>query len=237
MTHNTSINIFGLNTIYGDVSALTGMIYMEIATGQSNHTQATHGATCYGDISGMLSLVTLDCHDKTHFTGTLQSPALKNLWLSGLSSFSFNVTTTNVLSLLVVYATADVHPAGSLNGCTDLAFLQVLRTNTLSGSLIGLTKLEYVYLDSGNSVTAVNITNLTKLCYYYISGQSLTSANTNQLLADVWANRNVAKTYTYREMTFTGTPTGQGITDKTNLQAYRTPNNEGDKALWTINTL
>lgn len=33
-----------------------------------------------------------------------------------------------------------------------------------------------------------------------------------------------------------GAPTGQGITDKDNLQAYRSPNNDPTKSLWTVST-
>jgi hypothetical protein len=79
-----------------------------------------------------------------------------------------------------------------------------------------------------------------------------TSEEVNQLLADLWANRDEDKTNEYERdgcseffksdrsihlnTIGSGPPTGQGITDKTNLEAYRSPNNDPQYDLWTIET-
>ena len=71
------------------------------------------------------------------------------------------------------------------------------------------------------------------------------SAEVNQLLADLWANRDIAKTNDLLinhdslrciklNTVGTGAPTGQGLTDLANLRAYRSPGNDPAYALWTI---
>lgn len=68
-----------------------------------------------------------------------------------------------------------------------------------------------------------------------------TSAQVNQLLADLWANRDLTGTQQSLriiDLRFgaSGSPTGQGIIDKAALQAYRSPGNNPAYSLWTINT-
>ena len=64
----------------------------------------------------------------------------------------------------------------------------------------------------------------------------------NAILAGFWANRDAAKSSTDRYInigkdtpTPNAAPTGQGLTDKAALQAYRSPNNTGP-AVWTVTT-
>lgn len=190
-----------------------------------------------GDISGMTELVTLDTWDLTHFTGDISGfQHLAVIWLGGLSSVTFDISTLPVLNTCIIYPTTACYPSGDISNKTTLASLQI-HQNTISGSISGCTNLGIIALNhNSGTITFSNITNLTKLGPLYIPYVVLSSVNTNQILADLWANRNVAKTYLLRAVILNGTPTGQGLTDKAALQAYRSPNNEGQYSLWTINT-
>ena len=237
MTYNTSINVFGLNTLYGDLSGNSIMTYMEIADGTPDHTTPGHGgATVHGDIS-LMPLNTFDCWDDTHFTGTCVSADMFVIWCNGLNEVTFNLSVMPSLQTLIINAGNSCNVIGDISLCPNLVFVQVSVSNSISGSIVGNIALEYIYIVSGNTITVPNVTNVTKLGYLQITGFTPTSANVNQILADIWTNRNVARVYTSREIYLNGTPTGQGLTDKTNLQAYRSPNNDAGYSLWTISTL
>ena len=240
MTYNTSINVFGLNTLYGDLSGNSIMTYMEIADGTPNHTTPGHGgATCGGDIS-LMPLKTFDVWDDTHFTGLCESPAMKTIWCNGLNEVTFNISAMPDITGLMIFYANSCTVIGDISLCPKLVIVQVYQPNTISGSIAGLTELEYIGIYAGNTITVPNITNVTKMGYLDIDGFVPTSANVNQILADLWINRDVVRVYSFRGIVLnkagSGTPTGQGITDKTNLQAYRSPNNDPTKDLWTIST-
>lgn len=239
MAYNTSLNIFGLNTLYGDLSGNTIMTYMEIADGTPRHTTpGGGGATICGDIS-LMPLDTFDCWDDTHFTGTCSSPYMKIIWCNGLNEVTFNISAMPQLRTLIVLEQNYCSVIGNISLCPNLIFVQVMRSNTITGSISGLTDLEYILVYGlGNTISVPNLTNVRKLGYLRIEGLVLSSANINQILADLWANRDVARTYTYRIVRLnnpgSGSPTGQGLIDLANLRAYRSPNNDPQYALWDI---
>lgn len=237
MTHCISIIIFGHNAVYGDITALSDMEVMEIACRSTIHTSATYGAIVTGDVTGWEKLTHFDTWDLTHFTGVSESPVMEMIWVGALSEVTFNISVMPSLTTLIALGTNSINIVGDISLCPLLAFVQVMVTNTISGSISGCTAIEYIYVITGNTITVPNITNVTKLGYLFISGFVPTSENVNQILADLWINRDVARVYDFRTIELSGTPTGQGIADKTNLQAYRTPNNDPTKPLWTINTL
>ena len=74
-----------------------------------------------------------------------------------------------------------------------------------------------------------------------IYGPPFTSTQVNQYLADFWANRDEPKPFSstryldFQGNTDTGAPTGQGITDATNLAAYKSPDDTGP-VVWTVLT-
>lgn len=237
MTHNISINVFGLNTIYGDLTGNSIMTYMEIADGTPNHTTPGHGgATCGGDVS-LMPLDTFDVWDDTCFSGNCNSPSMLKVWCNGLNTVNFNVSVMPNLNLLIVLSgTAD----GDISLCPDITFIQIASSSTihrLTGSIAGLTNLAYLWLGSG-LITVPNVTNLPKLSFANLQILVLTSANVNQILADLWANRDESKPYNFRNIALngagSGAPTGQGLTDLAALRAYRSPNNDPTKNLWVI---
>jgi hypothetical protein len=239
MTYNTSINVFGLNTTYGDLTGNSIITYMEIADGTPNHTTPGHGGSTIGGDISLMPLTSFDCWDDTHFTGTCASATMSVIWCNGLNEVTFNVSAMPSLGTIIILAECSCTAIGDISICSDLAFAQILRPNTLTGSIAGLTSLSYYLVISGN-ITVPNVTNLTDLSYFS-GNQVLTSANVNQILADIWANRDAAKTYTFRYFKLnvegSGAPTGQGITDLANLRAYRSPNDDPTKDLWTIDTI
>jgi len=123
-------------------------------------------------------------------------------------------------------------------------YLEITGTNTCSGSIAALTELQYCIVGGNSTLTFPNVTNITGISYLYVHNTTtLTSANVNQLLADMWTNRNAAKPSVYSERRIeiegsvtSGGPTGQGIIDKAALQAYRSPNPPGTANVWTVNT-
>ena len=214
---------------------------MEIADGTNEHTQAIRGAIVTGDVSTMPLLDTLDVWDLTTFYGEIPV-SMKVLWIGGLNSCTIsNLALMVNLVTGIIYATNTVTVEGSIAGLTKLVTWQMFKASSESGSIAGLTNLAIFFTYSQN-ITVPNVTNLTKLSSFFTPGIVLLAANVNQILADVWTNRNVAKPSVSRSInlqaaTGSDAPTGQGLIDKAALQAYRTPNDDPAYALWTINTL
>ena len=131
---------------------------------------------------------------------------------------------------------------GSIELLTNLTLLYINGSNTLTGSVAGLTNLTFLNVLGSNTLEFPNVTNIKGLCYLYIhTTVILSSANVNQILADFWLNKDEPKsrndrTIDIRGSLSSGAPTGQGITDAANLAAYRSPNNDPTKALWTVLT-
>jgi hypothetical protein len=80
----------------------------------------------------------------------------------------------------------------------------------------------------------------------------LSEAEVNQYLADIWANREVVRTYLkntvgttygagFRDINLStnassSAPTGQGLIDKSNLQSTVSPADPGNGVVWTVDT-
>jgi Leucine-rich repeat (LRR) protein len=241
LTHLTTINLFGNNTVHGDMSTLTAMTYIELGNGYGGSNNSGAGCTITGDVSGMTNLWCLDAWDITSFYGDITGLVnLRVIWIKGLNTLSGSIAALTSLTYLDIEGGNTI--TGSLNALTSLTTLYLSGNNTVSGEVSGLINLDTISIYSSGAITITNTTNLTKLsqlfpCYPVV----FSSANVNQILADVWVNRNVVKSSPIRTIDLSGNiasgaPTGQGITDKAALQAYRTPNNDGAYSLWTIGT-
>lgn len=127
-----------------------------------------------------------------------------------------------------------------------LTSLLVTGSNTLSGYIAGLTALTFLNVQGSNTITgwAGCASAATGLCNLYHGGLTVLDATeVNAILAGFWANRNAAKSRSERVIdigkdtpTPNAAPTGQGLTDKAALQAYRSPTPPGTAALWTVTT-
>jgi len=114
--------------------------------------------------------------------------------------------------------------------------------NTMSGDASLITTLQYLQIQGNYTITLPNVINLKGLSKLYLGNYVIFSQeNINQLLADLWANRDEPKPIDDRNIDIrakfgTPGPSGQGIIDKAALQAYRSPNNDPTKDLWTVTT-
>ena len=162
------------------------------------------------------------------------------LYINGSNTLTGSVAGLTNLTFLRVLGSNTL--TGSVAGLTNLTYLNVTGYNTLTGSVAGLTNLTYLYVLGSNTLEFPNVTNIKGLCYLYIhTTVILSSANVNQILADFWLNKDEPKSRNERTIDIrgslsSGAPTGQGITDAANLAAYRSPNNDPTKALWTVLT-
>jgi parallel beta-helix repeat protein len=210
--------------------------------GTSGWISGTNAPSLGGDVAQMYSLGILIATGNNTLSGSIAGlTGLVYTYILGSNTISGSVA--GLTSLIHLHVEGSNTLSGSVAGLTYLLWLRVYGNNTLSGSIAGLTLLGFCDVQSaGTTVTYPNITNLHALDYLYISyTYTVTSANANQLLADLVANKDYAKTGTLRTMNFNGSgssgaPTGQGITDKATLQAYHSPNNDSQYSAWTITT-
>ena len=178
---------------------------------------------------------------KTHFGGRIT-------WLRSLTYLSWGGNNTGTGSVTGMPLTTlswggNNTGSGSVTGM-PLTVLNWGGNNTGTGSITGmpLTSLVWGGNNTGTGWGAV-AASATGLCYMYHGGLTvLDAAEVNAILAGFWANRNAAKSRADRTIdigkdtpTPNAAPTGQGITDKAALQAYRSPNNTGP-AVWTVIT-
>jgi hypothetical protein len=116
--------------------------------------------------------------------------------------------------------------------------------NSFTGTLPNAAGLQSFICanDNSNITQPTRLNTFTQLGRLVVDTWTFTAIQLNQLLADVWANRNAVKggQTTEREMHFhynsSAAPTGQGITDRDALRLYRSPTPPGTAALWTILT-
>ena len=135
---------------------------------------------------------------------------------------------------------------GRVGGLTSLTYLSVLVSNAISGSVAGLTSLTFLNVSGSNTISGWGAiaASATGLCQMTHGGLTVLDATeVNAVLAGFWANRNAAKSRAERIIdigndtpTPNAAPTGQGLTDKAALQAYRSPTPPGTAALWTVTT-
>lgn len=124
---------------------------------------------------------------------------------------------------------------------------------TLTGDPTKLVSMENFQYVPELMTKPSSLSLMTKLSYFYApSTWQLTVTEVNQYLADIWANREVVRTHLkntvgatysvgYRSIDLSrnalnAAPTGQGITDKNNLNATISPAVPGNGVAWTITT-
>jgi len=133
--------------------------------------------------------------------------------------------------------------SGTITGRTDIVYIGAVG---LTGSPAALEDIGYFYGTSSSTMDKpIRMDKWKYIDAITLSGWTYTAAEVNQLLADLWANKDSDRSgcvinagYRCAYFNFEGiaAPTGQGITDKNNLNAYRTPNNDPLMPLWNIVT-
>ena len=229
---------YGSSSTYG-VTMVGNVTYL-----QSYDRAALGGTGCCsygGDISTMTGMTYLFVQGSNTLSGSVSSlTSLTTLSVTGSNTLSGSVS--NLTGLTYLYVDGSNTVTGSVSAMSGLTFLFVLGNNTLSGSMSGMPSLQYVNVQGSNTITGWEdvAANAPGLCSLYQRGNTiLTSAQVNAVLAGFWANKDVAKPRAERGIGINnagnGAPTGQGITDKANLQAYKSPNGTGPM-VWSVGT-
>lgn len=206
----TYLNVGGTNTLSGSVAGLTALTFLNV---QGNNTLS-------GSVASLTALTYLNVQGGNTLSGSV----------SGLTALTFlYVIGSNTLS-------------GAVTGLTALTYLNVGGSNTISGSVAGLTALTLLNVGGSNTITGWELVagSAAGLCVFNQRGLTvLSSAQVNAVLAGFWSNRDAAKPRTERVINLAnagnGAPTGQGVTDKAALAAYKSPNNTGP-IVWSVTT-
>lgn len=213
LTNTSTISMLGLNSISGSVTPLKSLLKILSIQDQT---------TISGDLTGFKNFI----QGVIGGTNTVTIDLTDMIQLQSYSNSSTGATTT-----------------GSINGLINCTRLVFAGTSPVSGEVNSMVKLQYIQSTSSiQNITFTRANNLKNICFFYIYPTIvLTSANINQLLADFWTNKDESKPLANRTLNIaghssSGAPTGQGIIDKSALQAYRSPTPPGTAALWTVTT-
>lgn len=233
----------GQSTVYIKCTSGTSILTIEHdrVTQIRGFVSITNAPSLGGDLSLFTNLNYLNITGQNTLSGSITNMVkLTFITVTGSNTLSGSVADLTLLTQL--YVTGSNTLTGSVEGLTNILILNIGGNNTLSGSIAGLTTLRTVQIDGTlTQITVPNVTNIKGLHSLKMFQTMLTSANVNQILADFWLNKDEAKAGTTRYIGITGNayseaPTGQGLVDKANLQAYRSPNNDEAYALWTVTT-
>ena len=161
----------------------------------------------------------------------------------GANATAFGGDISTLPNLTYLYWAGNNTGSGSVAGLTKLTYLNWQGNNTGSGSVAGLTKLTYLYWAGNNTVSGWEqcATNATTMSYMYHGGLTLLSqSQSDGVLNGFWMNRDVAKARATERGINLGvvndaTPSSAGLTVKTNLAAYKSPNGTGPM-FWTVTT-
>jgi hypothetical protein len=172
-----------------------------------------------------------------NISGTFNGLAhLRQICFQSLSSPAIDVDTVPTLR----YLSGNIIATGSVNNLPALQYLSVVG---LTGDFLNCPDLS-LYYDAvcGLMSQLYRLNTLPHIEAIWNEVQNYTSAQLNQLLADLWSTRDHPRDKLgsgYFFMRFRppngAKPTGQGLTDMAALMSYKTPNNTGTKA-WDIET-
>jgi hypothetical protein len=236
-----TLRIFGENAITGSIETLVNLEDAYIA-GKS---------TISGDASACTKLTNFET--AMAITGWSLEPYLYvsdiTAW-PNIKSICTNISLTGVVTTLTAmnYLSSSHYPSHLTGVVTNLVEMWFWNTQgTFTGDISGWTKLCVgIFGSTHTNVTKLTrVNNMPRLAYFNpATTWAYSSAEVNQILADVWTNRNQDKTnvvsspVTTRQIILNhagfGAPTGQGITDRDALRLYRSPTPPETAALWTI---
>jgi len=168
---------------------------------------------------------------------------LTTLRVSGTNTLSGSIANLTELEVLVLNNPENNNTlSGSVTALTKMIYLELTGDTSVTGDIQYMTDLQVCYTYGTSVLSIPNVTLITGLLSLRVHDTvTLTSANVNQILADFWANKDEPKLRTERHIWIegsvsSGAPTGQGITDKSALEAYRSPNDVGTNDLWSVLT-
>jgi PKD repeat protein len=223
-----------------DISALTALVILQIS-GNSNLSTL--------DVTNNTVLRELYCQDDNLSTlDVTNNTGLTILAANGNSLTTLNLTNNIKLKTLLLYANTGLALPTGFSGLTDLEWVDMYNCNVTvpfdctpflnlkkvsagntslpSVNLSTCTKLEWIYIRSSPSVTTLNLpATLSNTTMMYADGCGLTAAAINDILIKLDANgvsntQLVTNNYIIKlDGGTNATPTGAGITAKTNLIA------------------
>ena len=161
----------------------------------------------------------------------------------GSTSCYFGGDVTNLTSLTYLSWGGSNTGTGDVTNLTSLTVLNWYGSNTGTGDVTNLTSLAYLSWGGSNTGTgfAACALSATGLCYLNLgSSITLTETEVDGILSGFWTNRDAAKSRSERTIEINETnhaaPSAAGLLIKSDLQAYRSPNNDPTKSRWTVNT-
>lgn len=236
--------------LHGDLSNLVNM----------TNYYGGQNTTVYGNTDLLTKLRQLEIGSTSApgLSGDIMSDSLNIICFGGANTLNYDVTNKYRLGYLSITPDNTIH--GSITNDTMLYYLGAGGNAAfdLTGSIANLKNLCYV--TNGFFDKPTRFINNPQLCWFSpgVVDWVFTSEEINQLLADLWANRDVFRNPIQslyptiywggtagvgwtRYINLTGAvgsqpPTGQGLIDLANLRNYETPPSFGDdpRNKWTI---
>lgn len=224
MVNLTSFNLTRENELTADLSNFSHLTYI----------RASQSINLYGDISNNLSLeyINIGFGNSTVMVDITNLTLLEFIYLIAENGYATG-NISNLVNLKLIDIRCDNNITGSINNLTSLETVITLDgENTIYGNISNLISLRVWLVKGNNNVIFDNVTNATGLYWLETNlSNTLSETQVNQMLADVYTNRNETKAGAQRIIDLTGggttyAPTGQGLIDKSNLES----------AGWTITT-
>jgi len=164
-------------------------------------------------------------------------------WISSTNAPSLSFDVSKFINTTCLKAAGQNTIYGSISNLLLLQIYDISNFSTCSGDTALLSALAYLTIGSFNTITPSRVNLATALIHLEIpNNYALTTSNINQLLADMWLNKDAAKypsgdrtIYLLGSATNKG-PSGQGIIDADALKAYRSPTPPGTAAFWAVTT-
>lgn len=178
------------------------------------------GSLFTGDVSNLLNLKQICIATPNQMTGRINNIDFEYIDCNGGAC----TMTLDVTGMTKLWKLSSVNNGNIIMGNIDSSF--IIEQISVNGAVFIPQVLRFDIFPKLNTFYSIYVR---------------TSAQVNQLLADLWANRDLTGTQQSLriiDLRFgaSGSPTGQGIIDKAALQAYRSPGNNPAYSLWTINT-
>lgn len=220
---------------WGDGTSTTLTLGTDTAFSRTYATGAERQIKLYGAITSMKSGTVFAC-------GGNVSNLPSGLTL--LSMLGANTITGDVADLPAGLSSITFAGSSALTGNvadlpSGLTYIFLYGSNTITGDVADLpTGMQYINIGGLNTLTSAS-TLPTPICYLLIS-HAFAATEVDNLLAAMWTNKDAAKPLTQRTIDLDGggaaTPSAAGLATKALLQAYRSPNNDPTKSLWTVQT-
>jgi hypothetical protein len=253
LTASSGMAVSGDWTAFNNLKRLNLVDQTNTCTGTLNATNNPNLYRVYLNGTGAMSLQ-VEGLPLTYIEGNGSNKSINGsiagiLTLQEICSSMGGLLTGDISGLFATFRYLDIYQnglTGDISGLTLMTrFRETVGGSDFSGDISAWSVISNFGLVSGSVTKLTRLTGTPILSYLKTPDNwQYSAAEMNQLMADLWANKDNAFSATYSERLFDFTqnalskaPTGQGLTDKTALEAYRSPNPPGTAALWTINTV